>query len=98
MTDLFKKYYGITQTYYIDLSASADPYDQLEYTLKGLVQNILFPSYDRKKHVLLVFYFTGIGFADEQMRSQILLNMPIAQHSDAKKSFQNPYPIEEKLE
>ena len=96
MTDLFAKYYGINATFYVDLSASADPYDQLETTLKTLVQNTIIPSYDRKEHILLVFYFTGHGYADEQMRSQILLNMPIAQHSGGKK-FQNPYRIEEKL-
>lgn len=96
MTDLFTEYYGINATTYVDLSSSTDPHDQLETKLKDIVQNTLLPSYNNKEHVLLVFYFTGHGYADEQKRSQILLNMPIQKHRKGRK-FLNPYRIEEKL-
>jgi hypothetical protein len=96
VAELFKEYFGVNAVNYVNLTESQDPFDLIETTLKTIMTNILTPSYDRKEHIFLVFYFTGHGYADEQQRSQILLNIPIAQHSLGKK-FQNPYRIEEKL-
>jgi hypothetical protein len=79
----------------VDLSGAKDPFDTLNSTLKTIVTTKLVPAYDKEQNNHLVFYFTGHGFADEQMRSQILLNMPIAKF--ATKNFQNPYEIERVL-
>jgi len=96
VAELFKEYFGVNAVNYVNLTESQDPFDLVETTLKTIMTNILIPTYDRKEHIFLVFYLNGHGYADEGARSQILLNMPIAQHSVGKK-FQNPYRIEEKL-
>jgi hypothetical protein len=93
MRGLFEGYYDdVTE---VDLSGEKDPFMTLNSTLISIVTGKLIPEYDKEQNIHLVFYFTGHGYADENMRSQILLNMPIGKFET--KNFQNPYEIERVL-